>query len=60
MSAPAIESTWLDLVRRKVEAMQYGVVQIVVHDQRVTQIEVTEKTRLEQPTRRPAITRRVS
>ena len=38
---------WLDIVRAKVESLHYGVVQIVVHDRKVTQIERTEKTRLD-------------
>ena len=38
---------WLCLVREKVETLRYGVVQIVVHDSKVTQIERTEKTRIE-------------
>ena len=38
---------WLDLVREKVQTLRFGVVQIVVHDSRVTQIERTEKTRLQ-------------
>ena len=37
---------WLDIVRQKVESLRYGVVQIVVHDGKVTQIERTEKTRI--------------
>lgn len=37
---------WISLVREKVEGLRYGVVQLVVHDGRVTQIERTEKTRL--------------
>jgi len=37
---------WLEIVRQKVEGLRYGVVQIVVHDSRVTQIERTEKSRL--------------
>lgn len=37
---------WLDIVRQKVESLRFGVVQIVVHDGKVTQIERTEKTRL--------------
>jgi hypothetical protein len=40
---------WLQLVREKVEGLRFGVVQIVVHDGRVTQIERTEKTRLGGP-----------
>ena len=38
---------WLALVREKVETLRYGIVQIVVHDSRVTQIERTEKTKIE-------------
>lgn len=37
---------WIALVREKVEGLKFGVVQLVVHDGRVTQIERTEKTRL--------------
>jgi hypothetical protein len=37
---------WIELVRRKVESLEFGVVQLIVHDGRVTQIERTEKTRL--------------
>jgi hypothetical protein len=44
-STPALPD-WLALVRAKVEGLRFGVVQIVVHDGKVTQIERTEKTRL--------------
>lgn len=37
---------WLRVVQQKVETLRYGVVQLIVHDGRVTQIERTEKTRL--------------
>ena len=40
---------WLRVVQEKVESLHYGVVQLVVHDGRVTQIERTEKTRLNPP-----------
>jgi hypothetical protein len=58
-SDPAAEPAWLGLVREKVEGLNYGVVQIVVHDRKVTQIERTDKTRLdtslaETPLRREA------
>ena len=57
MSTPTTDSTrasanptalpdWIALVREKVESLRYGVVQLIVHDGRVTQIERTEKTRL--------------
>lgn len=39
---------WLAIVLGKVSAMRFGTVQIVVHEGKVTQIECTEKTRLEQ------------
>jgi hypothetical protein len=42
-----IEPSWVRLVQGKVEAMRFGVVQIVVHDSRVVQIERTEKLRLD-------------
>ena len=41
--------SWLELVRRQVGSLNFGVVQIVVHDARVVQIERTEKVRLENP-----------
>jgi hypothetical protein len=37
---------WLAIAREKVERLRYGVVQLVVHEGRVTQIECTEKTRI--------------
>ena len=46
-TAPVVATPdWIALVREKVEGLRYGVVQLVVHDGRVTQIERTEKTRL--------------
>src|SRR6185312_4646108 len=41
--------SWLDLVRRQVGSLNFGVVQIVVHAARVVQIERTKKIRLETP-----------
>jgi hypothetical protein len=40
------EPDWVPLVRAHVENLRFGVVQLVVHDGRVTQIERTEKLRL--------------
>ena len=40
------DTDWLAIVQRHVASLRYGVVQIVVHDGRVTQIERTEKLRL--------------
>lgn len=50
------EPEWIAVVRTHVEGLRYGVVQLVVHDGRVTQIERTEKVRMrpapESPDRR--------
>lgn len=46
---PEASPDWLRVVQQKVESLRYGVVQLVVHDGRVTQIERTEKTRLPVP-----------
>ena len=37
---------WLEIVRRQVGSLRYGVVQVVVHDSQVTQVEKTERFRL--------------
>ena len=42
-----IQPEWLRVVQEKVESLRFGVVQLVVHDGKVTQIERTEKTRLQ-------------
>jgi hypothetical protein len=49
------EPEWVALVRSQVRDLRFGVVQLVVHDGRVTQIERTEKTRLasDRPERSP-------
>ncbi len=41
------EPAWLELVRQRVDSLRYGVVQIVLHDGHVTQIEYTERVRLD-------------
>ena len=62
IKAPELPNTnspeWLEIVRRKVEGLHYGIVQIVVHDDHVTQIEKTEKTRLDSPKNDPVFRRR--
>jgi len=46
-------SGWLEIVRQQVGSLRYGVVQIIVHDSQVTQIDKTERVRLErQPAQR--------
>ena len=48
MSDSVSNNDWLEMVRRHVNSLEFGVVQIVVHDSRVVQIERTEKVRLQQ------------
>ena len=38
---------WLELVRRQVASLRFGVVQIVVHDGQVAQVEKTERVRFD-------------
>jgi hypothetical protein len=40
-------SDWPEIVREQVGSLRYGVVEITVHDSRVTQIEKTERVRLD-------------
>ena len=43
-----VEKTeWLEIVRQQVGSLRYGVVQVVVHDSQVSQIEKTERVRLD-------------
>jgi hypothetical protein len=44
-SKPGAES-WLATVQNRVQAIQYGVVQITIHEGRVTQVDATEKLRI--------------
>jgi hypothetical protein len=41
------EPEWLKLVRQHVASLKYGTVIITVHDSRVTQVERSEKVRLD-------------
>jgi len=41
------KSAWLELIAESVKGIQYGSVQIVIHDGRIVQIERTEKRRFE-------------
>ena len=49
-------SDWHEIVRQKVAAIEFGLVQIVVHEGRVVQIECTEKTRVPPPSSRETMT----
>jgi hypothetical protein len=47
-SEPTVgQDAWVDLVRKQVNSLAFGVIQIVVHDSRVVQIERTEKLRFD-------------
>jgi hypothetical protein len=41
------KQAWLEVVQRHVGSLRYGVVQIIIHDSKVTQIEKTERVRLD-------------
>lgn len=41
------QSNWLEIVKRQVASLRFGVVEIIVHDSQVTQIEKTERLRLD-------------
>ncbi len=43
------DGKWLDLVSQQVGSLRYGVVEIIVQDSQVTQIEKTERLRLDKP-----------
>lgn len=45
----AMDAAWLEILRKQVGSLRFGVVQIVVHDGRVVQIERTEKVRFQSP-----------
>ena len=44
---------WVETVRRHVASLRFGVVQIVVHNSQVTEIDKTERVRLDKPTEIP-------
>lgn len=41
------QSNWLEVVKQQVGSLRFGVVEIIVHDSQVTQIEKTERLRLD-------------
>lgn len=43
---PQALPSWAVLVLQKVRSLQFGTIQVTVHDGRVTQVETTEKIRL--------------
>ena len=54
-------SSWRRAVVRAVRSVQFGSVEIVIHDGRVVQVETREKVRFEEVgRRRPGIRRRIA
>ncbi|RXZ82517.1 DUF2292 domain-containing protein [Paenibacillaceae bacterium] len=53
-----INELWLERIREQVEGLEYGSVQIVVHDGRIVQIERTERKRFDTVQRSPAAVQR--
>ncbi len=49
---------WISQVRDQVGSLRYGEIRITVHESRVTQIERTERLRLDAPTSSPARSRK--
>ena len=43
-------SDWLQIVRQHVEPLNYGSVEIVIHDSRIVQIDKTQRWRLPEAT----------
>jgi hypothetical protein len=53
VSRPLSNADWLKYVGEQVGKLRYGAVEIIVHDSRVTQIELTERVRLERAPTEP-------
>ena len=51
LDAEELSPKWLNIVEQQVQSLRFGVVQIVVHENRVVQIEKTEKVRLDKEPR---------
>lgn len=48
MGAPLeLDDDWLDRIKQSLNGMEYGSVQIIIHDGRIVQIEKTERKRFE-------------
>jgi hypothetical protein len=51
-----VDQVWLDRILEQVNGLQYGSVNITVHDGRIVQIDRTERTRYDQPPHKQAST----
>jgi hypothetical protein len=48
-----VDETWLERIAKSLNGLEYGTVQIVVHDGTIMQIDRTERKRFEAGTARP-------
>lgn len=46
-TASSTDAEWMRILIDKVNSVRFGVIQLIIHEGKVTQIECTEKTRLE-------------
>jgi len=46
-TAAQVEPQWMATLKRQVQSLRFGTVQLVVHESQVVQIETTEKVRFE-------------
>ncbi|MDR6549728.1 YezD family protein [Paenibacillus qinlingensis] len=44
-----LDEIWVERIKQILEGLEYGSVQIVVHDGKITQIDKTERKRFETP-----------
>lgn len=56
MAKLVLDEQWLERIKANLEGMEFGAVQIVVHEGRIVQIERTEKNRYDAETQ--ALSRR--
>lgn len=40
---------WQDIILRHLESLKYGSVEIIIHDSRIVQLEITERFRIVDP-----------
>lgn len=55
-----LSESWVDRITDAVNGLQYGTVQIVVHDGRIVQIERTERRRFDEVSERRSANRELS
>ncbi|EPD81091.1 hypothetical protein HMPREF1207_04848 [Paenibacillus sp. HGH0039] len=49
-----LNEVWIDRIIQSINGLEYGTVQIIIHDGRVAQIERTERKRFDNETKRSA------